>query len=79
MLISFKIIELPRSEAPHKRNQTQKPQQQRDWDQRAEDGHARYPFLQAFRITRIDESDIAAAATSGVTSPASAMGMAIAL
>ena len=74
--IAFGVVKLAIFQRPEERQKPAKAQNQRDWDQPEQDCHF---TLKAFSDTRIDEVDIASAATSGEASPAIAKGTEIRL
>lgn len=76
---SVKILELTGLQRPQERRKPQQAEEQRDRDEPGEGGHgfslaSLLRSLSAFAVTKIDEVDIAIAATSGVTNPAIAIG-----
>lgn len=76
--VALGIVKLPRAHCPEKRQQTDETQQQRNRDQDGQDIHG-YFRRRALSETVIDDSDIAAAAASGVAIPIRASGTAITL
>lgn len=77
---AFEIFVLSRSEAPQERHKTDRPHRDRGGRQEDQDIHARLPCIRsAFKVTMIDELDIATAAISGVRKPRAASGAAITL
>lgn len=74
---ALKILELPGPQRPEKGDQPARSEQQRNRNQDGEPVHdAAERRRKELQTTTIDEQDIAIAAISGVTSPASASGMA---
>lgn len=76
VLVALKIAVLARSQGPEKRSEAQASEPERDWDERAENGHRSTLRRSAFNTTTIEEPDMAKAATNGVTNPITAMGIA---
>ena len=77
MTVAVGIIELAGSYSPEEGQETQCSEAKRDGYQVNQHFHQR--TLKAFRVTMIDDVDIANAACSGVATPASARGTAIRL
>lgn len=84
------VIELAALERPEKRRQAKQAEKQRGRDEQRQNVHQRsFPSLfmptwpsrkrSALSVTRMEEDDIAKAAISGVTNPATAIGTATAL
>lgn len=76
---AFEILELPGFERPYETRKPQAAKKQSGRDQPEKRGHAVSSSLAvlsriAFSVTRIDDVDIAMAATRGVTNPAMARG-----
>ena len=71
---AVEIVKLTRPERPKERDETKPAHSERDRDQKEQPAHARRPNRSELTTTRIDEHDIAAAATIGVTNPAIANG-----
>lgn len=81
---AVQILELAAPERPQERHEAEQAEQERGRDQYEQDVHpkGRPPPRRrrsAFRVTRMDDADMAAAATIGVTRPATASGIASAL
>lgn len=79
VLIAFQVGILIGPQRPDEGSETEPAEEQRHWDQIADNRHVTFLTLSAFRTTTIEEPDIAAAAINGVTWPDSASGMASAL
>lgn len=77
--VPFGVIILTRPERPKKRNQSNPPEQKRDWDQIDENVHDLPLRRSALSDTVMELTDIARAAANGVAKPAKAIGMAIML
>lgn len=75
------VVKLARSEGPEEGSKADQPHAQSDRNEEKKSCHDFPPerILNAFRVTMMDEPDIASAAMNGVTSPASAIGTAIQL
>ncbi len=85
---AVQIIVLPRPERPEKGGKTQKTEKKSRWDEKSQSLHHAVSFIEegrpcpprarrkAFSVTTIEDPDMAAAAISGVTSPAMASGTA---
>lgn len=79
---AFEVVELAASHRPQERGEAEAAERQREGDEIDENVHARAPGSRArsaFSVTRIDEPDIARAATSGEAKPRIAIGAAIKL
>ena len=72
--IALGVVILPRPQRPQKRQKPEQPKPQRHRDQKDKNLH--HFNRMAFSVTVIDDSDIAAAAISGVATPTSAKGTA---
>ena len=78
------IIELTGFQRPQKSSKTDQPEKQGGWDEIDQRGHGLAPRSpkrrrKALSVTAIDDADMATAAISGVTNPAIAKGIAMAL
>lgn len=73
---TVEIIELPRTQRPQERNETERAKNERGGDKPSKCRHDRpHPAKrEALSVTRIDELDMTMAAMSGVTKPAMASG-----
>lgn len=76
--VTRRVFELPGSDCPKERRQTEPTQDQGRRDQDGQNLHD-YFSLNAFRETVIDDSDIARAAAKGVAEPIRAKGTATTL
>lgn len=78
---SGRVIELSRTGRPDKSAEAEKSQSDRGWDQKEKIVHDKrfIPGRIAFSVTMIDDADMAMAAISGVTNPATAIGTAMTL
>lgn len=72
------IIELPGFQAPHESQKAERAHAEGNGNKPDQNRHQR-DSLKALRVTRMDEPDMAMAATSGVTKPNTASGTAIML
>jgi hypothetical protein len=78
------VFELARLERPEEGDQPDQAEAEGRWNEDAEDVHALASQRanrrrRALRVTRIEDDDMATAAISGVTRPATAIGTAIVL
>ena len=76
--IAMGVIELALFQRPEEGHKANPPQKQRYRNQNCQDCHV-YFSLSAFRVTEIDDSDMAKAAASGVAAPTKASGTATTL
>lgn len=74
--VALDVAILPRAERPQEGDEPGEAERQRDRDEPGERGHVEPPLRRALRVTAIDEPDMASAATSGETKPATAIGTA---
>ena len=73
--VAVQVFVLAVFQRPQECDQPTKPKGKRHGDQKDQNVHGRTFSRIALRTTRIEEEDIAAAAISGVASPAKASGM----
>lgn len=76
-----RVIELTRTQGPQKGTKTEHAHAKSNGNQKQKCCHDSFPLFtrSAFTVTTIEEPDMAIAAMSGVTRPASAIGTAIML
>ena len=64
---AFHVVELPRFECPEKRRQTQEAKENSYWNEIEQNAQRLLHKRRELRVTKIDDDDMASAATRGVT------------